>query len=216
MKHFRGHKYDRALELFLRSSKQAPHPNKLYNIAECYRRLGKTRQSHSYYARYARTLPADKQATFVKKLSKLRWSKPCALSVASTPGGASVSIDHKQVGITPAGGTPLTVNVAGGQHQLELGLAGHRAVRRQVTAEFGESLAFSFALEPLPRPMTLTLRSNVKAARVILDGRDAGECHSSSRCRRASTRWRSPRPGIARWCVTWWQRPARRSRCIWS
>ena len=175
LKHFRQRRYHKALKLFLESNTLAPHANKLYNIAECYRRLGKVRQSHDHYVRYARSLPGDRQAAFTEKLRKLRWGAPCTLSVASTPGGAAVTVDGKQAGKTPARGAPLTVTVAGGEHQLELKLQGHRAARRKVTAEFGEPQAFSFALEPLPRPMTLDVRSNVTAARVKLDGQDTGQ-----------------------------------------
>ena len=167
MKLFQGGKYDRALERFLRSSKLAPHANKQYNIAECYRRLGKTRQSHSHYVRYAASLPADQQAVFTEKLRKLRWGTACALSVSSSPAGASVAVDGKLMGITPAGGSPLTVTVVGGEHQIELRLAKHRPARRKLTAEFGEPQALNFALKPLPlpRPMALDVQTSVEPSK---------------------------------------------------
>lgn len=101
MKHFKGGRYDQALKRFLESDALVTHPNKLYNIAECYRRMGKLRKSFAYYFRYTKTLPPDKREAFAAKLLKLRTAKPCALSVVSTPGGASVTVDGKSVGTTP-------------------------------------------------------------------------------------------------------------------
>ena len=153
---YRAGNYREAIPRYRRSLELHPKRQTAYYLAESHRRLGQIRTSHKLYQRYMQLLPPDRRAAFGAKLTKLRWGKPCQLSVASAPGGAQVRLDGKPRGTTPADGTPLKLMVPGGRHQLALTLAGHREAGRQVEAEFGEPQALSFALEalaPAPTPV---------------------------------------------------------------
>jgi hypothetical protein len=140
--------YREAIDGFERSHRLHAHRSNLYYIGEAYRRLGERRRSHAAYQRYAELLSPAERPGFRVKLERLRWERPCAVALATRPGGAQVFIDGQLRGSTPVDGSPLNLALAGGRHQLEVWLRGHTPHWRSLDAEFGESQALSFALLP--------------------------------------------------------------------
>jgi hypothetical protein len=141
--------YEEAIRAFKVSYEHHRHGNTLYAIGEAYRRLGRLRESHRFYALYARTLPVEKQAEFAEKLDRLRLGGVSALLVITRPGGAAVSVDGAPRGTTSPGG--LRLSVAAGSHVVLVAGEGHRPERLTLQAEFGEPLTLDLSLQPLPR-----------------------------------------------------------------
>lgn len=171
MKLFGKQRYYRAIKKFERAHELHARPNRLYNMGEAYRRLGKRRESHAYYSRFAESMKPDKRIAFLEKLETLRTEVPCDLSMATNPGGARVAIDGKASGKTPADGSPLKVRVPGGSHEIRVQLKGHEVASWKVMAEFGEPQALNLTLKVLPRPTRLVVECNVPGAAVLLDGK---------------------------------------------
>ena len=74
------------------------------------------------------------------------------VNITTTPPGASVLLDGKQIGTTPLSGT----RVAAGAHEVRLELAGHQAKQRKLQLKAGGSSSLELALAPLvarPRPV---------------------------------------------------------------
>jgi len=144
--------YRKAIPRFGSSNDLYPHLNTVYYMAEAYRRIGELRAAHKHYSRFAAMLSDDKQAEYRVKLKKMRWERPCKLSVASQPGGAEVKVDGKTVAQTPPDGTPVNLMIKGGSHQIMVTLKDYEPVTRKMDGEFGEPLALSVVLKPAAKP----------------------------------------------------------------
>ena len=145
---YRKGDYREAIRKYEGSHAAMPKRQTLYYWAESHRRLGQFRLSHGVYSRYMKMLPPGEQAAFANKLEALRWQRRCALSVATSPGGATVTLEGRERGKTPHGGA-LKLIVPGGRHRLSVTLAGHQPAGGQVVAEFGEPQAVSLVLVPV-------------------------------------------------------------------
>jgi formylglycine-generating enzyme required for sulfatase activity len=91
-----------------------------------------------------------------------------SVSFASSPSGASLWIDGKQVGTTPA-----TVELLSGEHAVELRLHEHDPFRSQLTVVAGEAMT----LEPFvlkPSDGLLAINSEPVGASVTMDGKYQG------------------------------------------
>jgi hypothetical protein len=143
-----------------------------YNLGECYRRLGELRKSHGHYTAHAESLAPAARARLLEKLERLRFERPCPVSVATSPGGALVVVDGAERGRTPADGSPLQLSLAGGRYRLRVELPRHQTHRREVVAEFGEAQALSFTLRPAGA--RLSVEATPVGARVKVDGVDRG------------------------------------------
>jgi len=153
------------------------HPNNLYYLGECQRRLGELRASHESYRRFAETQGVEKRAELMSKLERMRWERRARLSVSSAPGGAQVSLDGKVLGVTARDGSALQVTIAGGRHVLRLSREGHDATERELAAEFGEPIALSFALRAVERPASTASASRTACPAPLEKG-----CPSIDRC----------------------------------
>jgi len=172
---YKAAQYRAAIKKYKASHALNPHLNNIYYIAESFRRLGNLRLSHQYYSKFTSMLPEKEQRIWQRKLDNLRLSKTSVLSVASQPGSAFVEVDGAHKGLTPTDGTPLKITVPGGEHTVTVKLLDHLSVTKKIKAEFGEPLALSFALKPLPKWPTLTVQTNVKGALVLLDNKPMGK-----------------------------------------
>ena len=92
---------------------------------------------------------------------------PIAMRVESTPAGASVKVDGRQVGVTPWKGTVPARGL-----KLELGKDGYREVSRDVVPAAGKEVIERHTL--VPSPSTLRLLSEPPGARITLDGKALG------------------------------------------
>lgn len=173
LKQFKAGDYRKAIATFRQSEALHSHKSNLYYIAEAYRRLGELRKSFEIYSRYAKYLPAEKQESFSANLQKLRWEKPCSISIATTPGGATIIVNGKPQGKTPGDGNPMTLTLHGGTYEINIRLPGYGKHVRRVNAEFGEPQALSFILQK--DLATLRVRSKTAKLQLRLDEQNLGE-----------------------------------------
>jgi len=93
---------------------------------------------------------------------------PPVLVVESNPAGARVSVDGKEVGVTPL----KTTDVQPGKHEIRLSLAGHRDVLRKVALENAKEKRLVEALEA--RQGHLRVTTAPAGATVLVDGKPVG------------------------------------------
>ena len=124
--------WQNAIEHYLRAYDLAPHPFALYNIASDYEQLGQLREAARVYTRYLEVAKdsADRERV-AKHIDDLR-NRPSPISVRSTPPAARVTIDGKQVGVTPYVGV-----VRRGEHHITVETGSDRQ-ERAATMEYGE------------------------------------------------------------------------------
>jgi len=134
---FSSGEYQAAIPVFESSHLRSPHPNNLYYIAECYRRMGSRRLAHDYYLRYAQRLNGERKRDLLVKLRELRWGLVCRFELQTEPGGALVEVDGRHRGLSPLDGTALSLTLTGGMHELRV-VWGSSLVTQHVSAEFGE------------------------------------------------------------------------------
>ena len=128
-----------AFTMFPRSARLA------YNLARSLERGGQVEAALRYYGKYVELAPnaedkAAVQAT-MKGLQALLDSRKGTLKVTSSPDGAEVKVDG-----VPLGSTPLSTQVAPGEHGVHLSLAGYQSTTRQVVVKAESSATVSVAL----------------------------------------------------------------------
>lgn len=155
--------YQRAYDL-------KPHPYALFNLGRALEHDGARRQAAMAYQRYLDESPAAADRARVERTIAALRATPGALTITSALAGAPVAAEVTIDG-TARGAAPLTVELPGGPHRVELTLGSRRASRDVVT-EFGEPLAL--AIDVSARPGTLAVRANIEGAAVTIDGFLAG------------------------------------------
>lgn len=139
-------RYDDAVELFLAAYQKDPQPELLYNVAQAYERLGDVRNALRAYRDFLRAVPAfDERAmidTRVRNLEKrLREQGVQQVSVLSTPAGAAVELDGKDVGRTP-----WTGDAPPGRHTVLLRLPGYVEARKELMLAGDRAIDLDVAL----------------------------------------------------------------------
>ncbi len=122
---YRGKRFPDAVRLFLEADRLAPSAALSFNIALAYEQERDERSSLRWYRDYLRRNPKVKNASEVRRriaaiAASLAASGVQQLSVFSTPAGATVILDERNVGVTP-----FTDEFSPGQHHLLLQLAGY-------------------------------------------------------------------------------------------
>src|SRR5207249_3597194 len=92
------------------------------------------------------------------------------LTVSSVPDGASISIDGKEVGLSPWSG-----EVPFGERKVHLRRAGYLVAERSITVQSNRDADVSFALERAPGPGRMRVETEPPDADVSIDGRTMGE-----------------------------------------
>ena len=99
----------------------------------------------------------------VLEVERTLVEKPSAVSLASSPAGGQVVVDGK-----PLGATPVKVDMAPGEHALEIRLAGHATHRQVVAAHEGKPVDVDVTmLDAVP------LAVSQPGAQVLMDGEPA-------------------------------------------
>lgn len=91
------------------------------------------------------------------------------LVVDSIPGGASVQIDGRSVGVTPV----AVSQVSAGQHLITISLADHAQASRTVEVSAGERANVAFQLSELPANVAIV--SVPAGASILVNGKDTGK-----------------------------------------
>lgn len=97
---------------------------------------------------------------------------PGKLHVESEPPEAVVAIDGQQAGATPA-----TVDVAPGDHTLEVTLEGYKTIQQQFTIDPGQALSLKLALQQAVEgqvPPLIAVASDPAGAQLFVDGKSIG------------------------------------------
>ncbi len=122
---YREKRFPDAVRLFLEADKLAPSAALSFNIALAYEQERDERSALRWYRDYLRRNPKVKNASEVSaKIAALAASLAASgvqqLSVFSTPAGATVTLDERNVGVTP-----FTDEFSPGRHHLLLQVAGY-------------------------------------------------------------------------------------------
>jgi hypothetical protein len=166
--------YRPALEHFLRSNRLVHNRNVVFNIARCYEQLG---QYPSAWRSYRRALEQAGDEAFRKKVDEaLARITPhvSIIEVKSSPPGATVYIDRKDLG--SRGETPLALALAPGKYTLLLEKGSHEAGQPQaVELAAGQTRVVELTLAPILGQVRIqgTPRASVRIDRP--DGPALGE-----------------------------------------
>lgn len=147
---FSAGQYQKAVTAFMAADRLAPSAALSFNIALAYEKLADTSGALRWYRDYLRRSPRAPNAAAVharvNELSdKLSRSGLQQLTVISTPGGATVMIDGRAVGVTP-----FTGDLALGPHRLQLDLPGYRAPGREIALAPNVPQDLNVAMDAVP------------------------------------------------------------------
>ena len=122
----------------------------LYNLGQCYEKLGQLQRAIGYYREYLRMVPNAEDRPLVESLiarlekRHAEESRP-QVTVSSEPAGARLRVDGEARGVTP-----WSNRLEVGPHQLEVTHEGYQPLRRDVELRPGEPLELQLMLTPLP------------------------------------------------------------------
>jgi hypothetical protein len=146
---------ERAIELFRESFEvHHGHPNALYNIGECYERLGNFEQAVAYYEQYLGTEQAEGRDEVVAKVRELRARK-AVFSVRTTPDGATLTVHDSGGNLLadyPEQRTPCDVELPEGTFVLHINAAGYAMATQIVEGGLGRRSTIDVALTAVERP----------------------------------------------------------------
>ncbi|PTL75660.1 PEGA domain-containing protein [Vitiosangium sp. GDMCC 1.1324] len=122
----------------------------LYNLGQCYEKLGELQRAIGYYRDYLRTVPNAEDRPLVESLiarleKRDEEEHHPQVTVSSEPAGARVQVDGEARGVTP-----WRDSLEVGPHRLEVTREGYQPLRRDVELRPGEPLALQLMLTPLP------------------------------------------------------------------
>lgn len=131
---FEAEKYEQAKASFEEAFEAIPNPVVLVSIAECQKRLGEAAEAVATFERYLEMKPdAKDRASVEEKIEEIK-NLPATLEIFTDPPGAAVRIDGEDTGKS----TPAEIELAPGEHSVELTVSSGESVTRTVNAEFGK------------------------------------------------------------------------------
>ncbi|MFH2009036.1 MAG: PEGA domain-containing protein [bacterium] len=140
--HYDGGEYAKAIQGYEGAYRIVGRASLLFNIADCYERLGKLAEAVAYYRRYLAVCAPEKRSQVEKLIAAIR-RRPATLMVVTRPEGAKVWINEK----LQTWPTPFSVSVPPGKVSLRVVLPGYRVHRQQVTARPGAPLNLVVTLD---------------------------------------------------------------------
>ncbi|MDW8245787.1 MAG: TonB-dependent receptor [Sandaracinaceae bacterium] len=132
--------YRLALQYYLASQRLAPNKNVVFNIAVCFERLGRWSEAFRYYDAYSREqLDPSDRALVEEALRRLR-PRVAVVRVTSTPSGALVYLDRRDLGAR--GRTPINLAVEPGEpHRVIFEMDGYEtATSEEFRLDLGQEL----------------------------------------------------------------------------
>ena len=150
VEHFKAKRFEDAVREFNKAYRLDPNPVLVFNMARAFEELKQYEAAIEFYRRYLTMAPdAPDRQTVEDSLRTLEILKgktaiqPVLLSVVSTPDGAAVFVDGRQVGVTP-----LKVEVAPGPHFIAVERAGFLRSSEELTLEAGKPIERKLVLVP--------------------------------------------------------------------
>jgi len=101
-----------------------------------------------------------------------RVAGPAKMVVETEPAGADVSVDGEE-----KGKSPLTLQLAAGEHDIEASKDGFKGVAQKITVENGQHASLRLALAPAGKKpeSIIAVATDPKGARLYVDGKLVGE-----------------------------------------
>lgn len=166
--------YDAALASYFLSYRLVPNRNVLFNIARCYEAIDRLDEAYRYWNDLFvdASLPEADRKDVRQALARLA-PKVALVSIATTPPGAELYVDRKDLG--SRGRTPQTIAVKPGAHTLLLELPGHRPASVKVTGVKGKETKHTADLAPIVGGVTLTGTPAGAVIRESADGPELGK-----------------------------------------
>jgi tetratricopeptide (TPR) repeat protein len=121
----------------------------LYNLGQCYEKLGQLQLAISYYRDYLRQVPGAEDRQTVEALianleQRFAEERRPPVTISSEPSGAQVHVDGEARGMTP-----WSDRLDIGPHLLEVTREGHQPLRRNLEVRPGEPLQLQLMLSPI-------------------------------------------------------------------
>lgn len=161
---YKAGRFDEALVEFFASNRLAANRNVVFNIARSYEALRKYEQAYRYYAEYIASESDPGERTAAQRRLKELAPQVALLRIESTPPGATVYLDRKDLG--GRGQTPLLIAHPPGQVQILVELPGHKLASKKVSIERGRETKAALSLELIVGTLTIDA---TPAARVYVD-----------------------------------------------
>ena len=157
-----------AIELLDESFELFPHPATLLNLALFRERAERPLDAFVTYrelmVRYGTVISEQTRTRVEARLASLE-GRLAAVTVETTPSGASILIDGRVVGVSP---TRPPHFLEPGEHVIEASLEAHETMSVRRDLRPGQRLDVSLPLPTIERP-TLIIESSTPAARAALD-----------------------------------------------
>ena len=142
---YRQNKVDEALSEFLASNRLVRNRNVIFNIARSFEQLGHFNEAYRWYTEIlADEMPDADRKDLHDALKRLRPSL-ALLQVESTPPGATVYVDRRDLGAR--GQTPVTLALPPARVTVMVELQGYRTVEQSLTLAQGRTAVVQPTLE---------------------------------------------------------------------
>ncbi|MDP3506331.1 MAG: PEGA domain-containing protein [Myxococcales bacterium] len=143
-------KYGSALAKFQESNGYRPHPSTRFNIARCQDRLGDLSSAMTSYKEYLRLSPeatdADEVVKAISSLERRLQERGAQhLLVYAEPATASITVDGKDVGASPA-----MTTLPPGTHTVLVAAPGFETSERSFVLSASRSMELTIALRATP------------------------------------------------------------------
>lgn len=145
----RTHELEAALSDYFSSLRLVRSRNVLYNTAIVLEQLARWDDCFNYWTEYLGvTGLSEAERADGSTHREATRTHVAVLSITSTPSGADVWIDRRD--LASRGHTPLEIAVAAGEHHLYLTAAGHRETESSGTAATGTTTSVAVSMTPMP------------------------------------------------------------------
>ena len=141
-------KYEKALEEFKEAYRLMPLPEVIYNMAQCYERLGDLETSIGEYRKYMEEKPDAKDLQAIRdKIESLkdRLDKT-GIAVKISEEGATVFVDGTEVAASPVSGL---IKVLAGNHELKVEKEGFHPYTMKFSVAAGLSQSATINMTPM-------------------------------------------------------------------
>ncbi|MGK4006256.1 TonB-dependent receptor [Sorangium sp. So ce1036] len=160
---FKKGEFRAALEHFLASNRLVPNRNVIFNIALTYEELGRFADAHRYYDDALEGEADPEVAAEIQAALQRIAPRVAVLQITTSPPGASIYIDRKDLG--PRGRAPRRLAVDEGRYRILVELDGYEPVAVDATeVKLGQAKEVMFVLRRIVGTVRVDLRGAREAA----------------------------------------------------
>jgi tetratricopeptide (TPR) repeat protein len=159
-------RYKDAIREFEEAYRLAPLPVLLFNIAQCYERIGDLLKAVEFFKQYLKKSPEaeDRKAVEEKIRSLQERIKQTAINLITTEEKATVYLNGKEIGTTPL---KESIKVLPGSHTIQIEKKGFKSLTLQVVVPVGQELTVQGKLIPLPPKIPPSITPPKKKKEII-------------------------------------------------